>query len=375
MSNWTTCKLGEVLTLKRGYDLPQAERSPGPYPIVSSSGVTDFHCEAKVKGPGVVTGRYGTLGQVFYVESDFWPLNTSLYVQDFKGNDRRFVSYLLQKLDFGAKNAAGAVPGVNRNHLHAMEISVPSASVQARIAGILSAYDELMENSHRRIRVLEEMARALYREWFVHFRFPGHEKVSHVASSLGRIPKGWEVRGLKEVATVTYGFPFASKKFNTDGIGTPVIRIRDIPEGFSPTFIEEDADLKYHVKDGHILVGMDGDFHMCVWSSGHAFQNQRVARFESNGEIGNFHLFLALEKPIQQFNKAIVGTTVAHLGDMHIKTIQLVWPPERIRERAREVLEPISERIATLKRQIHNLRRTRDLLLPRLLSGQIEVAA
>ena len=203
-----------------------------------------------------------------------------------------------------------------------LEIQLPPLPMQRRIAGILSAYDELIENSQRRIRILEAMARALYREWFVHFRFPGHEKRPRVASPLGDIPQGWEVRTVKDVATVTYGFPFQSKKFNTDGVGTPVIRIRDIPEGFSPTFTDQDTEPKYHIKNGHILVGMDGDFHMCIWSSGYAFQNQRVARFESNGEIGNHHLFLALEKPIQEFNKAIVGTTVAHLGDMHIKTIQ-----------------------------------------------------
>jgi type I restriction enzyme S subunit len=252
---------------------------------------------------------------------------------------------------------------------------LPPLPIQCRIAGILSAYDGLIENSQRRIKILEEMARRLYREWFVHFRFPGHEGCRFLDSPLGEIPEGWEVRNLKDTATVTYGFPFASKEFKTSGIGTPIIRIRDIPDGFSATVTGESAEEKYHVKNGHILVGMDGDFHMCIWSSGHAFQNQRVARFESNGQIGNFHLFLALENPIQELNKAIVGTTVAHLGDMHIKLIQLVWPPDEVRAEARDVLEPMSEQIIALKRQIQNLRRTRDLLLPRLLSGQIDVEA
>jgi type I restriction enzyme S subunit len=215
------------------------------------------------------------------------------------------------------------------------------------------------------------MARALYREWFVHFRYPGHESVPRVGSPLGPIPQGWEVRTVKDVATVTYGFPFQSRKFNTDGIGTPVIRIRDILEGSINTFTDEGADPKYHIKNGDILVGMDGDFHMCIWSSGHAFQNQRVAKFESKGEIGNYHLFLALELPIQTWNKSIVGTTVAHLGDMHIKTIQIAWPSAKVLTKAREILEPISDQIIDLKRQIQNLRQTRDLLLPRLLSGQI----
>ena len=188
------------------------------------------------------------------------------------------------------------------------------------------------------------------------------------------MPQGWEVKTLKDVATVTYGFPFASKKFNTDGIGTPVIRIRDILDGSINTFTDEEADPKHHIKNGDILVGMDGDFHMCIWSSGHAFQNQRVAKFESNGEIGNYHLFLALELPIQTWNKSIVGTTVAHLGDMHIKTIQIAWPPAKILAKAREILEPMSEQIIALKRQIQHLRATRDLLLPRLLSGGVDLA-
>ncbi len=267
-----------------------------------------------------------------------------------------------------------AQPNMSGSQIEGVEIPLPPLPVQQRIAGILSAYDELIENSARRVKILESMARALYREWFVHFRFPGHESVTRVPSPLGEIPQGWEVKSVKEVSKVTYGFPFASKQFNADGLGTPVIRIRDILEGSINTFTEEEPDPKYHIKNGDILIGMDGDFHMCIWSSGHAFQNQRVAKFESNGEIGNYHLFLALELPIKTWNKSIVGTTVAHLGDMHIKAIHIAWPPTKILTKARETLEPMSQQIIALKCQIQNLRRTRDLLLPRLLSGQIDVA-
>ena len=227
MAAWRDCKLGDVVNLKRGYDLPHNDRAAGLFPIVSSSGITDHHAVAKVKGPGVVTGRYGTLGEVFFIENDFWPLNTSLYVQDFKGNDRRFISYFLRRLDFETQNAAGAVPGVNRNHLHAMDIRVPPLPVQQRIAGILSAYDELIENSQRRIRILEAMARALYREWFVHFRFPDYEKLPRVASPLGDIPKGWEVRTVAD-------------SFEISGGGTPSRKESEYWEGgtiqwFSPS--------------------------------------------------------------------------------------------------------------------------------------------
>lgn len=99
---WRETTLGQVIELKRGYDLPTRDRRPGPYPVVSSSGISGYHDEAKVKAPGVVTGRYGTIGEVFYILEDFWPLNTSLYVRDFKVNDIRFISYFLRTLSFSA---------------------------------------------------------------------------------------------------------------------------------------------------------------------------------------------------------------------------------------------------------------------------------
>lgn len=90
---------GEVCTLQRGFDLPKNDRTPGPFPLVTSSGPTDTHAEAKVKGPGVVTGRSGSIGNVYYIEDDFWPLNTALYVKNFHGNDERYICYLLQSFD------------------------------------------------------------------------------------------------------------------------------------------------------------------------------------------------------------------------------------------------------------------------------------
>ena len=207
---WKECRLGDVINLKRGYDLPTQKRIPGGVPILSSSGISDYHNKAKVKGPGVVTGRYGTLGEVFYIEEDYWPLNTSLYVQNFKGNYPRFVSYFLKTLHFGSQNAAGAVPGVNRNHLHELQVKVPDLPTQTKIAGILSAYDDLIENNLRRIKILEEMAQSLYREWFVHFRIPAEvltkaglpPEIKLVDSPMGRIPEGWEVKKLGELAAI-----------------------------------------------------------------------------------------------------------------------------------------------------------------------------
>ena len=166
--------LGEFITLKRGYDLPSNMRVHGHVPVVSSSGTTGYHNVAKVEGPGVITGRYGTLGEVFFVADSFWPLNTSLYVQDFKGNDPKFSAYFLKTVLAKRSSDKAAVPGVNRNDLHRLSVRVTrDTGKQKTIASILSTYDDLIENNQRRIRLLEQTARLLYKEWFVHLRFPG----------------------------------------------------------------------------------------------------------------------------------------------------------------------------------------------------------
>ena len=168
-SNWRETTLGDVVELKRGYDLPKRNRISGTVPLVSSSGISDHHAEAKVKGPGVVTGRYGTIGEVFFIDEDFWPLNTSLYVRDFKGNDPRFVSYFLRTLDFFANSDKAAMPSVNRNHLHTAPVRIPPLDEQRRIAGILGVLDDKIELNRRICQTLEAMAQAVFKSWFVDF--------------------------------------------------------------------------------------------------------------------------------------------------------------------------------------------------------------
>jgi type I restriction enzyme S subunit len=127
--SWQSCRLGDVVTLKRGHDLPDSKRQDGDVPVVSSSGVTGRHSEAKAKAPGVVTGRYGTLGEVFYIEEDYWPLNTALYVTDFKSNYPRFVAYFLQNVLRNYQSDKAAVPGVNRNVLHELKVRCPDTKI------------------------------------------------------------------------------------------------------------------------------------------------------------------------------------------------------------------------------------------------------
>ena len=277
VDRWRDTTLGEVVNLKRGYDLPKRLRTNGPFPIVSSSGITGAHSEAKVDPPGVVTGRYGTLGAVWYVDEPYWPLNTTLYVQDFKGNDERFIAYLLESLDLGSLVSSAAVPGINRNHLHPLRVRVPDRSRQASIAAALGACDDLIENNRRRIEMLEEMSRLSYREWFVHFRYPGHEDVELVDSDLGAVPKGWNVRSFSDVAEFVNGFAFKPDHWHDDGL--PIVKIKELKGGVTantPRYHGADIDKKYFIDNGAVLFSWSADLNAYVWAYGPALLNQHL---------------------------------------------------------------------------------------------------
>lgn len=142
---WERKKLGSIITLKRGYDLPETKRISGEIPIVSSAGITGFHNEKKASGPGVVTGRYGTLGEVYYIEGDYWPLNTALYVNDFQGSHQLMISYLLKSELKGIITEKAAVPGLDRNVLHARTLIWPSAKLQHAFVEIVSDYQSQIQ--------------------------------------------------------------------------------------------------------------------------------------------------------------------------------------------------------------------------------------
>jgi type I restriction enzyme S subunit len=210
--------LGEVLTLQRGFDLPQKKRVQGTVPIISSSGTSDHHNESRVEGPGVVTGRYGTIGQVFYTEEPFWPLNTTLWVKDFKGNHPKFIYYLLHTINYLEYSDKAAVPGINRNHVHQAEVHLPPLETQKAIAHILGTLDDKIELNRRMNETLEAMAQALFKSWFVDFdpvkaKMEGRQPEGMdaetaalfpdklVESELGLIPEGWEAKQLKKACS------------------------------------------------------------------------------------------------------------------------------------------------------------------------------
>jgi type I restriction enzyme S subunit len=156
-ASWTTATLGEIATLQRGKDLPASRRQDGTIPVVGSNGIVGYHDEAVADGPGIAVGRSGSVGAVTFVPMPFWPLNTSLWVKNYHGNEPRFVYYLLQRIDFRRYAAGVSVPTLNRNLIHPLVLAVPNLVVQRQIAAQLSAVDAKLEAEESRRTALERL--------------------------------------------------------------------------------------------------------------------------------------------------------------------------------------------------------------------------
>lgn len=244
-------------------------------------------------------------------------------------------------------------------------IPCPPINIQEKIIDILSSYDDLIENNRKQIKLLEEAAQRLYKEWFINLRFPGYED-SPIHDG---IPDGWERKRLVDIASVQYGYAFDGSLFNSDGNGTPIVRIRDIPEGTTNDYTTETADEQYIVHNGDILVGMDGEFHINSWSGDDACLVQRTCCIRPYEKEINGWLLYAIYDPIKFFEKTLVGATVSHLGKKHIDTIVLLTAPKKL-------YKPFSDffdKRQVLLNQNRRLTESRDRLLPKLMNGEMEV--
>lgn len=244
-------------------------------------------------------------------------------------------------------------------------IDKPPLDVQRKIGDYLEAFDDLIENNQKQIKLLEEAAQRLYKEWFVDLRFPGYEDVEIVDS----VPEGWKEEKLIDIANVQYGFAFDSSLFNSQGKGKQIIRIRNIPSGITDDYTTQEADEQYIVSNGDIVVGMDGEFHINSWCGKTAYLVQRTCKFIPKKELMRGWLLQAIYGPIKYFEKTVVGATVAHLGKKHIDTIELLTGPDELYI----PFKTLFDKRQLLLNQNILLSEARDRLLPKLMSGEIEV--
>lgn len=384
---------------------PKIKRSSynksGHYPIVDQSqayiaGYTDEEATLyRGELPVVIFGDHTRV--LKYVDFPFCVgADGTQLLRPVAGNDIRYFYYALRNINLPNY-------GYERHfkYLKEEEIPAPALSIQRRIVGILSAYDKLIENSQRRIKILEAMARSLYREWFVHFHFPGHESVPLVPSPLGEVPEGWEVKKLESLMTTHIGGGWG-KEVPDDDHTEPawVIRGTDIPDARSaqvagvPHRFHTPSNLRSRrLVQGDILFEVSGGSKGQPVGRTLLLTPQLMSAF--NGDVicasfckrispdassyGAELLYLSFLEgyesgEIEQFQVQSTGISNFKWSEYIAKTDRVV-PPEPVRSTFREHVVAFFAEVATLGLQIQNLRRTRDLLLPRLLSGQIDVEA
>lgn len=263
------------------------------------------------------------------------------------------------------------VPHISAEQIKAFRFALPPLQVQEKIASILSAYDDLIENNTRRMAILEAMAHAIYREWFVEFRFPGHEKVKLVESPLGKIPEGWSVRTLGEIASITMGTSPSSDTYNEEGCGTPLINGPvEFDERFTRLVKWTTAPNKL-CKEGDLVVCVRGSTTgRYVKSDGVYCLGRGVCALSSKYQCFVDILF---EKERPALLAKAGGSTFPSWTGPQLKCHPVVSPPEDVLALFEDQVKPMRIAIFAYSRQIQNLRKTRDLLLPKLISGQLNV--
>jgi type I restriction enzyme S subunit len=405
-NEWKDCSLGDVVELKRGYDLPQKERLPGDVPLVSSSGVTDSHAKAMVKGPGVVTGRYGTLGQVFYVEQDFWPLNTTLYVRDFKGNDPRFVSYFLRNIDFFVYSDKAAVPGLNRNHLHQARVRIPTDPTEQRaIAHILGTLDDKIELNRKQNETLEAMARALFKAWFVDFEpvrakmegrwrrgqslpgLPAHlydlfpDRL--VESELGEIPEGWRHSTIGEEVTVCGGSTPSTKEpeFWEGGHhcwATP----KDLSALKFPVLLDTDRKITDAglakissglLPVGTVLLSSRAPIGYLAIAEVPTAINQGFIAMKCDGVLPNVFVLQWCRESMDAIVGNANGSTFQEISKTNFRPLRIVVPSDPVLTSFTRSAGTLYRQLVENERESRTLAQLRDTLLPKLISGELRV--
>ena len=399
-TGWRNLRLGDLIEFKRGYDLPQRERKRGRVPIVSSSGVTDHHSESKVKGPGVVTGRYGTLGQVYFVLTDFWPLNTTLYVRDFKGNDPRYVSYFLRGLDFSAYSDKAAVPGLNRNHLHQEIVCFPTdIAEQKAIARVLGTLDDKIELNRRMNETLEAMARALFKSWFVDFepvrakmegRDPGLPR--HLAdlfpdrlvdSKIGEIPEGWTVSTIgEEVDAVGGATPSTKEPAYWSGGQNHWASPKDLSKLSSPVLLETDRKITDAGVEkigsgllpvGTVLLSSRAPIGYLAIAEVPTAVNQGFIAMVCKNCLPNLYVLFWCYENLDYIKGISGGSTFAEISKKTFRPIPLTVPSNEVLSAYDELIHPLYDQIVMNTKEFEKLISLRDELLPNLISGKFRV--
>jgi len=414
VSNKNYVPLNEFILLQRGFDLPQGERIYGDVPVVASTGIAGFHNEYKVGAPGVVIGRSGTIGGGQYITQNFWPLNTTLWVKDFKGHNARYVYYLLKSIDFQRFNVGTGVPTLNRNHLSSVLVKNLEYKNEKVIAKILGDLDDKIYLNNQINQTLESIAQAIFKSWFIDFE-PVRAKIAAkqegkdpelaamcaisgksevelqqmaeddfaelqataalfpdelVESELGQVPRGWAVSNFGEISLC-----FDSKRIPLSK------KLREEKKGVFPyhgaTSVMDYVD--DFIFDGiYLLIGEDGSvvkqdgtpFLQYTWSK--IWVNNHAHVIQGKDTISTEWLFLFMSQT--NIKPYINGAVQLKLNQKNMNSIPVIIASNEINIIFNTKISGLFKKYRLLSEQNARLMNIRDSLLSKLLSGEVDVS-
>jgi len=392
--DWKVTTIGDFAPLQRGFDLPTTKVEAGDYPVVYSNGIVRNHKDFQVKGAGIVTGRSGTIGKVHYIESDFWPHNTTLWVTSFGDAHVKFVYYLFKYIGFERFKSGSGVPTLNRNDAHSFKITVPTkVDEQTAIATALSDVDNVIGSLEKLIAKKEAIKMGTMQQLLTgKTRLPefatrddGSSK-GFKQTELGRIPEDWELLSVREISDLLTGFPFPSSKYQDSGIrllrGSNVKRGNtDWSENITKFWAESAISLEqYLLQEGDVVISMDGSlvgrsFAQLSGSDLPALLLQRVARLRTK-LISQNYLKEWICSPIfsDYCDSVKTVTAIPHISPADILNFRLLIPQSKEEQTAiATILSDMDAEIQALQQRLEKTRDIKQGMMQQLLTGKVRL--
>ena len=337
--------------------------------FIDSNRLEEFKEDIIYKGDILIALTGATIGKIARYNSEEVVLQ-NYRVGNFFSKDENKLSrnYLFQFLRSNfffhqilARQTQSAQQNIGKDEINNMDLFLPPLPEQKAIAKVLTAFDDKIELLQAQNKTLETMAQTIFKEWFGKYQI-GDD-----------LPEGWSVGDIYNVLDVQYGYPFKSKLFNENKEGLPLIRIRDIRKGVTGFYTTEAHEKEYLISSGDVLAGMDAVFQPYLWSGGKGLLNQRACRFIPKDFVSRIFVFEFMKPHLSFYEKTKVGTTVIHLGKGDLDFIETVIPDKESLLKFKDLTTPIEEKIINNQQGIQSLIKTRDTLLPKLMSGQVRV--
>ena len=375
-------KLGELLNFRRGHDLPKTKMQEGLIPVVGSNGVIGFHNKFTTRAPLLSIGRSGNIGNPFYLNKDCWAHNTTLYVDDFKGNVPRYLYYLLKTLDLSYYGGGSAVPTLNRNYIHPLMISATSdIKEQKAIAATLSCLDDKIELNNRMNDTLEQMAQAIFKSWFVDFE--PFQDGEFEDSELGKIPKGWKVGIVEDLGDVVGGSTPSKKcdEYYDEG-DIPWITPKDLSVNKNK-FIScgnvniTNLGLKKSsaqlMPRGTVLFSSRAPIGYIAIAKNELSTNQGFKSIVPKKNVGTMYIYHFLKNNLEMIEGRASGSTFKEISGSTMKKLSVLLPPEKVLNCFEYACKLYFAQIESLEAENSTLTSLRDTLLPKMMSGEIRV--